>query len=646
MPAQWPTFVTQLTNKMSSRSPLGPDDFGTFVANEYFKAVGSAQTPFGNIHTPGQKTILEVGFKKAFNDLFDSTEPLLEDKEFLEPYSDMAEEFPVVEPYNVGLELETWVEENEDNINPFKFYEFFKKVSGDDNISINAPDLVITPNISISSTATEDTIQRKITFKGIDGGGAPYTFKYSIDGEIQPQITTNSERDSISIDLPEFNQGDVSVSKYKLISVIGKSGLEGSVNQSVDVILDDELFNQSGELEERNQEVPLIGLNEFKLAGSNATQNTTYHKIPDMDEEQKIAGISKRVYYQYDGTQEFIDWLNRLEQTPYNGLSEVSKKVKDIVYGLLFNVDKQNIETEIQNLYNPRFLEYGQADIDAINAKYPYSSYYSGNQKDPKAEKKRQDAYTARKKEIEENNQRVQDLIDSEIIRVYDERSQNLAQKVKDENPLNQSIFQVEHIDDSENIPSWLTKNLIVTFVYIPQVDVLNNQSFNERFRRETKKTFYDSELKRWNNLKREWIQSLVDQAKAEASLDNNAEQNLEDDPYVVMSNAVISYWMSTATQPFNPAPPVPICNVPSPGTYIPIYYGSKKRLANDLRRAWNTGKSFKQAPTVKAATTAVANAVAVSFAKHLIELKFIYTGQLTVGTATIPMIGFVPTTF
>ena len=661
MPAQWPTFIAQVSNKMSSHSPLGPDDFGSFVANEYFKAVSTAQTPFGNIHAPGQKTILEVGFKKAFNELFNSTEPLLEDKKSLEPYSDMDEELPTTEPYNMGLEFENWIEENEDNINPFKFYEFFKKVSGDTNIKINknilidafgdtnmsikSPKIQITKNISIDVSADVNTVIRKITFKGIDGGGAPYTFKYSIDGEIQPELKTNSDSDSISIELPQFNQGERSLAKYKLISVIGKSGLEGLVNQAVDVILDDELLSDD-DLFQRDTNTPIIGLNEFKIAGSGVEQNTTFHKIPDMGEEQIAAGIAQRVYYQYDGTEEFVDWVNRLNESSYPGLSTLSSKVKDIVNGLLYNNDKQNITTEIQTLYTPQFLEYGQADIDKINARYPYSPYYSTAQEQSRTDKKRKDAYEARKKEIDENNERVQALIDSEIIRIYDERAINLTAKVKEENHLNQKVFQNEYSDDQENLPDWITKNLIVTFVYIKSIDINPNPQKNENYRRQLKKAFYVGEVTRFNNLKKEWIQSLIDDSEKEALAADNAEQNLEEDPYVVMAACVLNYWKSTIAQPFNPAPPIPLCNIPSPGTYIPIYYGSKKKLADDLRRAWNTGKNFKQPPTLRAATSAVSSAVAVSFAKHLVELKFIYTGQLYVGTASIPMIGFVPTTF
>jgi hypothetical protein len=71
MPAQWPTFINNLSKKLASRDSKGPDDMGTFVANEYFNAVKTAQTPFGNIHEAGKKSILESGFKKAFNLLFD-----------------------------------------------------------------------------------------------------------------------------------------------------------------------------------------------------------------------------------------------------------------------------------------------------------------------------------------------------------------------------------------------------------------------------------------------------------------------------------------------------------------------------------------------------------------------------------------------
>jgi hypothetical protein len=140
-------------------------------------------------------------------------------------------------------------------------------------------------------------------------------------------------------------------------------------------------------------------------------------------------------------------------------------------------------------------------------------------------------------------------------------------------------------------------------------------------------------------------MQSVIDTeiAKAEAE---EASEDAFVDPYVIMAEATINYWKSTLAQPFSKSPAIPLCNIPSPGTYIPIYYGSKTKLANDLRKAWNSGKTFKKPGTINIATRTVATAVAKAHAKHLAQLKFIYVGQLTVGTVTIPMIGISPTSF
>ena len=59
-----------------------------------------------------------------------------------------------------------------------------------------------------------------------------------------------------------------------------------------------------------------------------------------------------------------------------------------------------------------------------------------------------------------------------------------------------------------------------------------------------------------------------------------------------------------------------------------------------------NSGKYFEYPPTIQPATKVVATALAVAFSLHLLELKFIYSGQIFVGTSTAPMIGFVPLVF
>jgi hypothetical protein len=103
---------------------------------------------------------------------------------------------------------------------------------------------------------------------------------------------------------------------------------------------------------------------------------------------------------------------------------------------------------------------------------------------------------------------------------------------------------------------------------------------------------------------------------------------------------------MSTATKPFQPGPPIPPCMIPTPGTYMPVYYGSQKKLAANIKRALNSGKYFEYPPTIQPATKVVASALAVAFSLHLLELKFIYMGQIYVGVSTAPMIGFVPVVF
>jgi hypothetical protein len=214
------------------------------------------------------------------------------------------------------------------------------------------------------------------------------------------------------------------------------------------------------------------------------------------------------------------------------------------------------------------------------------------------------------------------------------------------ESPLSKKVFQFEYDDDKDVLPTWLKKEYICKFVYYSGIDDIstndhNNSNVTKEFLRTSAKySKYEQEKDAYIALRKQCIQKLADDAK------KNADDETEEDPYDTMAKAIIAYWMSTLVSPFKSTPPIPPCNVPSPGTYIPIYYGSQKSLAKNLRRAWNTGKLAQLEPLTQPATKAVASAVAVCCAKHLLELKFIYVGQLTVGVATIPMIGFVPMAF
>ena len=81
-------------------------------------------------------------------------------------------------------------------------------------------------------------------------------------------------------------------------------------------------------------------------------------------------------------------------------------------------------------------------------------------------------------------------------------------------------------------------------------------------------------------------------------------------------------------------------------GLYIPIYYGSPKRLGNNLRKAWNTGKTFNKLPATQPPALAVATAVAACYALHLLEFKLLYLGGIPTPAGPVPMVGFVPVVF
>lgn len=119
-------------------------------------------------------------------------------------------------------------------------------------------------------------------------------------------------------------------------------------------------------------------------------------------------------------------------------------------------------------------------------------------------------------------------------------------------------------------------------------------------------------------------------------------------DPYEEMAEITIAYWYACIVKPFGPSPSALPALIPPPltGIYIPIYYGGKKRLANNLRRAWNTGKSFSKIPAPQPPALAVSTAVAAAYALHLLEFKLLYLGGIPTPVGPVPMVGFVPVVF
>jgi len=207
---------------------------------------------------------------------------------------------------------------------------------------------------------------------------------------------------------------------------------------------------------------------------------------------------------------------------------------------------------------------------------------------------------------------------------------------------ISKELFQEEHINDPARIPDYMVRDFIIKFTYDKKY---NSSTYQQSIGNSlaltnvAKAAAYDEEAKRFVELKQRYIQELADAEKRSSEKDN------ANDPYYIMASGVLAYWASTLQQPFSPAPPVPPCIITAPlgGFYIPLYYGSRKRLADYLRRAFNTGKTI---PERRISSTAVATALAFSFATNMLEFKLIYNGGIPTTVGPVPMIGFVPIVF
>lgn len=148
--------------------------------------------------------------------------------------------------------------------------------------------------------------------------------------------------------------------------------------------------------------------------------------------------------------------------------------------------------------------------------------------------------------------------------------------------------------------------------------------------------------------------QQVVDAVSAAEECDaNEADPEINfswpgGDPYLEMAQITIAYWYACLIKPFAPSPSALPALIPPPltGIYIPIYYGGAKRLAGNLRKAWNTGKTFSIIPAPQPPALAVSAAVAAAYALHLLEFKLLYLGGIPTPAGPIPMIGIVPIVF
>lgn len=743
MPAQWPIFINNVSKKLASRTSKGPDDFGMFVANEYFNAVKTSQTPFGNIHKSGQKPILEAGFKKAFNMLFKSLEPQLEDKFGNPLYDDMFEKLPGVDlSINPDCDFEEWTLKNKPTITPFEFYPLFPTTC-----IIPKPIVPLTNlygDIDITSENVDSQPELRYVTLSVEGGDgiSPYEFTYSLNGVIQPTLTSDSQG-VVKFLAPT----DVGKYDYTFISAMdaSKKAEIKNIDRSASIEI---------KVDPKAIEIKVDPPKPFPL-------------IKPMTETQQIDELANRVLYQNDGTEEYLDWVERL---PLHGAlaKKISKKVLEFfdkestaikvstgIIGLpqtnavsAGSVTRYNYQNQIDSAnesirkakekYN-KLIEkdnLAKVKVDSIEKTYArvevlrseillenielaYKKYNNNNNfgnvsasssTSPRIENLNEQLAVELQliniDILKKNINKIKDVDSIDFImakiRIYQNeltiaQSQSrkdtnkidtlnreltvqslrvikLKNKIKKEAATNDRMFQEEYDDRPDSIPKFITGTFICVYTYAKGIDnnqkgapeknpiiaatttstnngynnfYGNNNTKNETYSQWSKRTEpgrlkaklarYEIEKVRYRELKIRHINQIAE--------DNKKAGNTcgADDAYCVMSKCILDYWKSTAAQPFAKTPPILPCLIPDPGSYIPVYYGDEAKLGADLRRAWNTGKRFKMEPTLQTATKAVATAVAVSCAKHLLDLKFIYMGKIPVGTSTVPMIGFSP---
>jgi hypothetical protein len=339
---------------------------------------------------------------------------------------------------------------------------------------------------------------------------------------------------------------------------------------------------------------------------------------------QQVLEIARRIVQKYDGTSDYIQWLYVIGFDPSypDWTKEVVDKAVEIIKSIgtssnnkledFKNLRDINISKELfqeEHVNDPtRIPDYM---VRSFITKFTYDKNYNSK-------------YFKR---LIQNN-----------------KNPNINNVIDD-------TFKVSNVLTNDNLDKLFSGN--ISSFNIPSLNYLSKSSSTYSIYRQIlenslsninkeKDSAYTEEARRFVELKRRYIQELVD-AENIASVRDNA-----NDPYYIMANGVLAYWASTLQQPFSAAPPIPPCIITAPlgGFYIPLYYGSRKRLADYLRRAFNTGKLFKTIPERRISATAVASALAFSFAANMLEFKLIYNGGIPTTAGPVPMIGFVPVVF
>lgn len=582
MPADWTTFITNVSNKLDGQTiqasydpELGNvDDFASFLAGQYTNAtVGKAQSPYGNTHQQGREEILRDSFAKAFKMMETEKTPTFEEKQKDPRFKDLKQE---PEPQKLDeeqdkfdLEFLAWTEANSTSISNFVYSSFFSQF----------PDFPATED----QQATE--VARRIINR-FDGTSDYLQWIYSLRLQQDQLAEFSTKVYNKIIELTKgIGQSEIKVGDEVQAVVLYDLLPNGRENTST--------RSKSGELVRGKvisitQSRSIFGRNVLTYRVSVQTPKGTVQRVVDPNTIQKKLNVS--------------DFLN----------------VRDInLSRKILQETNTSDPSRIPSFVTPQFITRFTYDPQFDTNLFSKILYAAGATKS-----------VTNQLGIKTNERLSESELQTQVNRA------NLAENIL-------------YSGSIQNFLNGNIGNLNISSTFILSPDFL--RSNGEYTRREQirglidritgyKITKYNSEITSYLALKQRYINFLIEKERKTGDTLN------ENDPYQIMSDGVIRYWQSCLAQPLSASPPVPPCTIlpPSNGFYVGIYYGSIKNLSDNLRRAFNDGKNFKNQKTGKI----VASSLAFSFQKHLLELKFLYNGGVPTPGGPAPMIGFVPLVF
>ena len=610
MAADWGTFISNVSDKLTSQSIRSYEEMADFLRKEYISAtVGKAASPFGQTHQKGKDSVMFDGLKKGFKILYEGGDLSFEDKKTSPEYADLDVQPPIVDVSGaadqIDIDFRTWTEENASTIPDFTYSQFFSQY----------------PNFPKNRNQAVIEIARKILHQ-FDGTSSYLQWMYSLRSGsysdwgnlIMDQVVKLIK---IEVDRP-LEPGDVvrGYAKYKSTSTIYfVKSINGDVNANSYTTTE-----PPGYLDGWSRSTGMGLTDAFNLITGDVN-------IDSMDLSSSAVGVYQKEKSPLDKSDYVEGKIVSITEKPGTKVIKVSyysknynkTLIKELIPGTinrkldvrlvaanLPSVEITNKLLQEQHYMNPKKIpDYLTAGF--ISA-FTYSAKYDGN-------------YLRALLRSNNFNDSTIESVESE----FDDSYQYADEIV--------SLFR-NNLGSSQ----FFTKNIN----YFSGTNGYNNGfSFNwvKQKRNLNKKNEYAAEEERYRNLRIRWINEIAENAKKLEDPDKPK------DGYFVMAKGVIDYWKSCNVQPLSNEPGVPPClfSPPQGGVYVPVYYGSQTILGSNIKRAFNTGKRFDKEIEKKIAAKMVASALAYSFAMHMLELKFIYRGGIPGANGPIPMIGFVP---